>query len=74
MGIQIVVVAGSHAEVVEKLGNAAPFAEIFPLPEGNFGISVPSKVVDDIGEQIVLRRISAFAHFDLWAGEWRLPK
>ena len=53
MGIQVVVVAGSHAEVVEKLGSVAPFAEIFPLPEGNFGISVPFKVVDDIGEQVV---------------------
>jgi len=73
MGIQIVVVAGSHMEVVEKLGNAAPFAEIFPLPGGNFGISIPSKIVEDVGEQIVLGRISAFAHFDLWAGEWKSP-
>lgn len=55
-------------------GDAAPFAEIFPLPGGNFGISIPSKVVDDMGEQIVLGRISAFAHFDLWAGEWKSPK
>lgn len=73
MGIQVVVVAGSHAEVVEKLGSVAPFAEIFPLSEGNFGISVPFKVVDDIGEQVVLGRISAFKYFDLWAGEWKSP-
>lgn len=73
MGIQVVVVAGSHAEVVEKLGSVVPFAEIFPLPEGNFGISVPFKVVDDIGEQVVLGRISAFKYFDLWAGEWKSP-
>ncbi|PXX25518.1 hypothetical protein FPJ27_07565 [Burkholderia sp. MS455] len=73
MGIQVVVVAASHAEVVEKLGSAAPFAEIFPLPEGYFGISVPFKVVDDIGEQVVLGRISAFNYFDLWAGEWKSP-
>ncbi|KFG95161.1 hypothetical protein GQ56_0122070 [Burkholderia paludis] len=73
MGIQVVVVAGSHAEVVEKLGSVAPFAEIFPLPEGRFGISVPFKVVDDTGEQVVLGRISAFRYFDLWAGEWKSP-
>jgi len=74
MGIQVVVVARNQAEVVEILGSAAPFAEIFPLPEGNFGISVPFKVVDDIGEQAVLDRISAFKYFDLWAGEWKSPK
>ena len=74
MGIQIVIVATSQAEVVDKLGSAAPFAEIFPLPGGNFGISIPFKVVDDIGEQVVLRRISAFKYFDLWSGEWRPPK
>ncbi|WP_306716448.1 hypothetical protein [Burkholderia dolosa] len=73
MGIQVVVVAASHAEVVEKLGSVAPFTEIFLLPEGNFGISVPSKVVDDVGEQVVLARISAFKYFDLWAGEWKSP-
>ncbi|WP_157692796.1 hypothetical protein [Burkholderia sp. ABCPW 11] len=71
MGIQVIVAAGSRAEVVEKLGNAAPFAEIFPLSEGNFGISIPFKVVDDIGEQVVLGRISALKYFDLWAGEWK---
>ncbi|MBR8181823.1 hypothetical protein [Burkholderia ambifaria] len=74
MGIQVIVAAGSQAEVIEKLGNAAPFTEIFPLPGSNFGISIPFKVVDDIGEQILLGRISAFKYFDLWAGEWKPPQ
>ncbi|WP_175818860.1 hypothetical protein [Burkholderia sp. BCC0419] len=74
MGIQVIVAAGSRAEVVEKLGNAAPFTEIFPLPGGNWGISIPFKVVDDIGEQVVLGRISALKYFDLWVGEWKPPQ
>lgn len=74
MGIQVVVVAKSLAEVTEKLGSATPFAEIFPLPGDFFGISIPFKVVDDLGEQVVLGQISAFEHFDLWAGEWKPPK
>ncbi|RKF46167.1 hypothetical protein [Paraburkholderia fungorum] len=74
MGIQVVVVARSLAEVAEKLRSAAPFAEIFPLQGGVFGISIPFKVVGDLGEQVVLGYISAFEHFDLWAGEWKPPK
>lgn len=74
MGIQIVVAAKSHAEVVNALGNAAAFAEIFPLSEGNFGVSIPSKVGDDFGEQMLLDRISIFRYFDLWAGEWKPPQ
>ncbi len=41
---------------------------------GNFGISIPFEVVADIGEQVVLDRISALKYFDLWAGEWKPPQ
>lgn len=74
MGMQVVVVAKSVAEVTERLGCVAPFAEIFPLPSGFIGVSIPLGVVDDFGEEVVLERISNFQYFDLWAGIWTPPK
>lgn len=70
MGMQVVVVAKSVSEVTERLGRVAQFAEIFALPSGFIGVSIPLGVVEDLGEEVVLECISNFQYCDLWSGTW----
>ena len=73
MGLQVIVEAESAERVHEALGHIASSAEVFPV-EAWFGVSIPTSVVDDIGEAEVRRRLSQLKHFDLWEGKWSLPK
>lgn len=74
MGIQIVVVAKDVEQIHATLGPAAQEAEVFPIAASTFGLSIPTKVIDAVGEQVLLDKIAAFEYFDLWAGVWRRPE
>lgn len=44
---------------------------IFPIEAGLFGLSIPTKIVDKIGEQAIETKLSTLEYFDLWTGTWR---
>lgn len=69
MGRQFIVKA--ELKKIEKaLGPLASECEIFPVAEGLFGISIPTKSIDSVGEDTVLRMLQQLDHFDLWQGAW----
>ncbi len=74
MGMQIVVRATRPEPIYAALGPIAPDVEVFSITHGTFGLSVPTWVIESIGEQTILNRMAAFEYFDLWAGVWRRPE
>lgn len=74
MGIQVVIRAADIAAIESMLGGMSASIEIFPIHDDHFGVSIPTGVVDDLGEQAVLGSLSRLAYYDLWAGRWHHPK
>ena len=74
MGIQLVVKSDALNSIESALEKIASQCEIFPIKSGYFGLSIPTKVVDSIGEKQVKLSLAKLEHFDLWAGEWRKTK
>lgn len=70
MGVQLVVTADTPLNVERALGQIAPECEIFPMAPGRIGLSVPTHVVDKVGEEVLRKRIAELRHFDLWQGQW----
>lgn len=74
MGIQVVVKATSEKDIESALGVIAAQCEIFPIEAGLFGLSIPTKIIDSIGEQCTETKLATLEHFDLWAGAWHKPE
>ncbi len=58
MGLQIVVSAQTTKDVEIALGAILAESELFPITDGQFGISIPTKILDSIGEEFVLRKLA----------------
>ena len=71
MGLQLVVQAEGETPIAKVLGNAGPMTEIFQIAGDLWGISIPTKVVDEIGESVVRQRLSRLNVYDLYEGQWR---
>jgi len=71
MGLQLIVQAESEASVAKLLGNAATRSEVFQIAGELWGVSIPTKVVDEVGESVLRRRLSSRNVFDLHEGHWR---
>ena len=71
MGLQLVVQAESEATIVKLLGSAGPMTEMFQLSGDLWGISIPTRVVDELGESVIWKRLSSVSVFDLYEGHWR---
>jgi hypothetical protein len=48
--------------------------ETFPVPDGMLGVTIPTKIVDSVGQQKITPALSQIEHFDLWAAQWNIPK
>jgi len=56
--------------VRSALGPLAQESEIFFVETGLFGVSVPTAVVEAVGEQVVFRQLAPIGYYDLWSGRW----
>ncbi|PXX33719.1 hypothetical protein [Undibacterium pigrum] len=74
MGIQIIVKATSVSEIERALGEIASECEIFPIDAESWGVSIPGKLINVIGEDGIRASLSKLVHFDLWAGVWVNPR
>lgn len=70
MSAQFILASTSPEAVVAALGEAGPLCEIFPMGEARIGLSVPGKILDQVGMDEILKRIRRFSHYDLYAGRW----
>ena len=71
MGLQLIVQAVSEAPIRQLLDDVAARSEIFNLEGELWGVCVPLKVVNEVGESVVRRRLSTLNTFDLYEGRWR---
>lgn len=74
MGMQLTIKTTAQNDIESALGDIAAQCEIFPIEAGLFGLSIPTKVFDSVGEKAVKSKLTSLEHFDLWAGSWHKPK
>lgn len=70
MGLQLVVQANDEQSVSTALGPLAESTEVFPVAGALWGVSVPAKLIDSIGEKAVRLRLAQFNVYDLYIGRW----
>jgi hypothetical protein len=70
MALQVIIVNQSLEAVTRQLGNIAPQCEIFPISSRHVGVSVPSKVLEAIGEDRVRESLMRMNYYDLYKGQW----
>ena len=71
MSLQIILKTPADAHVLPV---DVSTIETFPLPGNMFGVAIPTNIVDTVGEQQIVAALKQVEHFDLWAGQWNLPK
>jgi hypothetical protein len=71
VGLQLIVQAEGEARIVELLGTAGPMTEVFHLAGELWGISIPTKVVDEFSESVIRQRLTTLNVYDLHEGHWR---
>ena len=74
MGLQLIVQAEAEAAIRRQLGDLASRTEVFQIEGELWGVCIPLKVVEDVGESTVRRRLSSLSIFDLYEGHWRYAK
>ncbi|MFT3802664.1 MAG: hypothetical protein QM766_15775 [Burkholderiaceae bacterium] len=73
MGLQLIVRCQDERQLSASLGDIAASCECFPVDRELFGLSVPTKVIDAIGEERIRDSLSAYDVYELWSGNWRSP-
>ena len=71
MGLQLIVQAEGGTPIAKLLRDAGPMTEAFQLAGDLWGISIPTKVVDEVGESVIRQRLSSLNVYDLYEGRWR---
>jgi hypothetical protein len=70
MGLQFVAQSYSMDAIERRLGDLAQHCEVFPLKLGYYGVSIPTRIFDSVGEARIYERIRALKRFDLYEGIW----
>ncbi len=73
MGLQLILLTQDKSVLDGVVGDAAAECEVFPIDDQLLGVSIPSRLVDAIGEATIRDRLTRWTHFDLWEGSWRRP-
>ncbi len=71
MALQFIVQTQCSNEISASFGKLAESIELFQVSSALWGISIPSKVVDVVGEDRIRNSLAKFNFYNLYAGEWR---
>lgn len=74
MGIQVIVKAKAISDIESAFGRIASECEIFSIDTEDWGVSIPGKIIETVGEQHVEAALEKLDYFDLWAGTWKSAK
>jgi hypothetical protein len=69
MGLQIVIDAKEIGEATHALEAGGAACEIFPMPNDQVGISIPTRVFETVGDAAMTMILSSFSYIDLWSGD-----
>ncbi len=71
MSLQLIVQCGSVADVEAMLATTAEGgAEVFAIDVDRVGISIPTRLLDSVGEEAVRAALRRVRVYDLYAGAW----
>lgn len=71
MALQYIIKTSCDFEDLEKTFFAlSECVEVFPIEKERFGISIPTRIVDEQGEDKILNFMMTYDHYDLWSGLW----
>ena len=71
MGLQLIVQAERQSIVFAALGAEGERCEVFPIEGDLWGISIPRKILDVVGERQFRARLAKLSIYDLYEGTWR---
>jgi hypothetical protein len=74
MSLQLVVIADRLSDIEAALGAVFSESGAFPVGPTKFGLSVPTQVLDAVGQDVLLLKLSGLNYFDLWTGRWHVPE
>lgn len=69
MGMQLVIYGCTRRELADALAGHGVTCEIFPMPGGSVGVSIPTRVAEAIGEPSMGWILGSFTYTDLWSGD-----
>ena len=72
--MQVLVKCPSVQAIESAHGVLASRSEVSSKGDGLFSVSVPTTVVDSLGEQIVYQALASLEYYALWSGVCRKPK
>lgn len=70
MSLQLIARCGSLREIGDRLAPVCAGAEIFAIDREHVGISVPTRLLDTVGEDTVRAALRQISVYDLYAGVW----
>ncbi|MGF6607820.1 hypothetical protein OKW45_002720 [Paraburkholderia sp. WSM4175] len=71
MSLQLIVLSGSAADVESMLApSCGDAAEVFTIDTENVGVSIPTLLLDSVGEEKIRAALGHTRVYDLYAGVW----
>ncbi|WP_375724151.1 hypothetical protein LXN10_01245 [Arcobacter sp. KX21116] len=70
MGLQIILKDTNENEIYSILNTVIENSELFLINENLYGISIPTKIIDTIGEDKIFTLLDKFIYYFLWDGKW----
>ena len=70
MGMQIIINNSERIVFENKFNEIIDLCEVFIINEQYTGISIPTKLVDNYGENKILQQLYKIHYYDLWSGTW----
>lgn len=76
MGLQVIVRCENENEneIIDSLKGALDSCEGFFIDKNLFGLSIPTDILDFVGEDNIWAALESFDVYDLWAGNWHYKK
>lgn len=70
MGLQIILKDTNENEIYSILNTVIENSELFLINKNLYGISIPTKIIDTIGEDKIFTLLDKFIYYFLWDGKW----
>ncbi|WOE33301.1 MULTISPECIES: hypothetical protein [unclassified Acinetobacter] len=74
MGLQVIIRCESENEIIESLKGVIDSCEGFFIDKNLFGLSIPTNILDFVGEDNIWAALKNFDVYALWAGNWHYKK
>lgn len=74
MGLQVIVCCENENEIIKSLQDIVDSYKGFFIDKNLFGLSIPTNILDLVGENNIWTALERFDVYDLWSGNWHYKK